>query len=327
MLHSFATWDNIYNFKRIAPLLSDKALTALTKTFISMQDLYASCRRTGHTISMRTSVISGQYEATIRKKNQINFMYKPIISVITPCYNGSEFIAECIESVIAQTFEYWEMLIDDCSTDNSAEIIKKYQKQDSRIKYLCTEKSSGSPAVPRNIGIDFARGEFLAFLDCDDLWLSNKLEQQFLFASLHDYPFVYSDYEKISHDGSRNGRILSMPAKVNYWDTLESCSIPCLTVLIKRSFIDNVRFRNTPKEDFVFWLEVLRRNGCYAYNTGSGNIVNALYRVVRNSRSANKFLVISQQWFVLRKIESVKLVPAIYFMTTYILKGFRKFCI
>ena len=100
----------------------------------------------------------------------------PQISVITPCYNAESTIRETIDSVLRQTFKDWELLIiDDCSTDNSAEIIREYSSRDSRIKYFKTEEKSGSPSTPRNIGIDNASGEYIAFLDADDVWLPDKL--------------------------------------------------------------------------------------------------------------------------------------------------------
>lgn len=101
------------------------------------------------------------------------------VSVITPSYNSSAFISQTIDSVLFQTYTDWEMLIvDDCSTDDSASIIKQYSKRDARIKYLKTDLPSGSPCEPRNIGIMSAQGRYIAFLDSDDVWLPNKLEEQ-----------------------------------------------------------------------------------------------------------------------------------------------------
>jgi glycosyltransferase involved in cell wall biosynthesis len=101
----------------------------------------------------------------------------PLVSIVTPCYNSQSSIAQTIESVFTQTVDDWEMIIvDDCSTDNSSTIIKDYQQKDSRIRYYKTKKSSGSPTLPRNIGIGEARGKYIAFLESDDMWLPKKLE-------------------------------------------------------------------------------------------------------------------------------------------------------
>lgn len=246
----------------------------------------------------------------------------PLISIITPCYNASPFITQTIESVLSQTYPYWEMLIvDDCSTDRSAEIIQTYVERDTRIRYLRTENPSGSPSLPRNIGLQQAQGEYIAFLDSDDAWFPNKLEEQVAFMEAYSYNFVYSDYEKMSWNGARADRRIRVRSVSTYWDILESNEIPCLTVLLHRELIEQTRFRSIPKEDYAFWLEILRK-GVKAYNTGK---IHALYREAVNSRSGNKWKMFAQQWFVLRKVEGVKWIPSIYFMLIFAYKGFMKY--
>ena len=149
------------------------------------------------------------------------------ISIIMPCYNAASFIAQAMDSVLAQTFENWEMLVvDDCSTDASAAIIQEYARQDSRIRYYRTDSPSGSPSIPRNIGLEHARGEYIAFLDSDDLWLPEKLEEQLSFLVTHKLDFVYSDYEKITWRGERKNRVIRARAVSSFWDTIESNAIP-----------------------------------------------------------------------------------------------------
>jgi len=245
-----------------------------------------------------------------------------LISIITPCYNAANTIRDTIESVLAQTYNNWEMLIiDDCSTDNSSSIIQSYSIQDSRIKYFKTKEPSGSPSAPRNIGIDNAAGDYIAFLDADDIWFPNKLEDQLTYLISHKCKFVYSNYEKINSAGERNNRIILMRKTTNFWDILESCTIPCLTVLLCRECVNGLRFPDTPKEDYVFWISILRR-GIIAYNTGQ---IHALYREQKNSRSSNKIRMIIYQWIILRQIEGVKVIPALYFMLTYIIQAIYKY--
>lgn len=113
---------------------------------------------------------------------EINQEIQPLVTVITPLYNAEKYIAETIESVINQSYQNWEMIIvDDCSTDNSREIVKEYEKKDRRIRLIESESNFGGPARPRNIGLDNAKGEYIAFLDADDVWLSEKLEIQVSF--------------------------------------------------------------------------------------------------------------------------------------------------
>ena len=167
----------------------------------------------------------------------------PLISIITPCYNAAPFIAQTIESVLAQTYPHWEMLIvDDCSTDRSVEVIQAYVNRDSRIKYFKTDHSSGSPSLPRNIGLEQAQGEYIAFLDSDDAWFPSKLEEQVIFMESGPYDFVYSDYEKMAWNGKRNQRLIQVRRISSFWDMLESNEIPCLTVLLRKDLIGEARF-------------------------------------------------------------------------------------
>ena len=248
--------------------------------------------------------------------------YCPLVTVVTPCYNAAALIGQTIDSVLAQSYSNWEMVIvDDCSTDSSLDIIEGYTRKDARIKYFKTDRAYGSPTIPRNIGIDNAHGEIIAFLDADDIWLPNKLREQVQFLHDNNYDFVYSNYEKIDTIGKRSHRQVMMPARSGFWDVLETCTIPCLTVLLTKDIIGNTRFQSIPKEDFVFWLEILKKN-VYAYNTGK---VHALYREQQNSRSSNKFAMIRNQWYILRNVEGVKPVVATYFMMKYLLYGFLKY--
>ena len=119
------------------------------------------------------------------------------ISIITPSYNSEEFLEECIVSVISQTYVDWEMIIvDDNSIDNSRNIIKKFAKLDQRIKYLFLEKNQGAASC-RNIAFNIAEGEFIAFLDADDMWFPRKLEKQHAFMIENDIEFSYTSYQRI----------------------------------------------------------------------------------------------------------------------------------
>ena len=118
-----------------------------------------------------------------------------LVSIITPAYNAAAYIAETIESVIAQTYTNWEMLIvNDCSKDNTAEIIQNYAAKDKRIKLINLKQNSGA-AVARNTAIQNAKGRYIAFLDSDDLWKKEKLQKQIQFMQQNGYAFIYSSYE------------------------------------------------------------------------------------------------------------------------------------
>ena len=247
---------------------------------------------------------------------------KPTISIITPAYNAERTINDTIQSVLNQTFDDWELIIvDDCSTDNTPNIVKDYMSYDKRVKYFTTECASGGPSVPRNLGIIKSKGDYIAFLDSDDLWLPNKLQEQLSFLVGHNYKFVYSNYEKISCEGKRSNRIIKGRDISTYQNTLKSCEIPCLTVLVDRKIIENRRFKNVGKEDYIMWLELLK-SGNIAYNTQK---VHALYREAKETRSSNKFKMIYEQWNVIRNIEKQNVVKSIYFICVYLIKGYMKY--
>ncbi len=251
-------------------------------------------------------------------------MNTPLVSIITPSYNSADFIAETIQSVKAQTYQNWEMLItDDGSTDNTIAIIETYTKHDPRIKLYRSNLRSGSPAAPRNRSIKEAKGKYIAFLDSDDLWEPFKLSEQVEFAETNQYAVVFSHYEKIMYDGQRNGRLVMTANQYDYRDLLKTDGIPWLTLMIRKDAIGSLSFIKEKKEDYIFLLALLRK-GFIAYNTGK---MHALYRITPNSRSGNKLKMVRSQWNIIRKYESVGLLKSIYCMAIYLFCGLRKYLI
>lgn len=245
----------------------------------------------------------------------------PLVSIITPCYNSESFIALTIQSVLAQTFSRWEMLvIDDCSTDRSSVIVKDYEAKDSRIKYLKTVSPSRSPTQPRNLGIRAARGRYIAFLDSDDLWLPQKLEEQLENSDRNGVAIIFSNYEKINKDGTRSGRKVIAPSNVDYSCLLKGNCIGCLTGMYDTAKVGKMFFKNVRHEDYVLWLEILRK-GYKAQNT---NTVAALYRVGNLSVSSNKLKILSWQWNILRNEEHLPIYKAVYFYAHYAVRAFMK---
>ena len=244
-----------------------------------------------------------------------------LVSIITPCYNASAFIEQTIESVLAQTYTNWEMLIvDDCSKDNSAEIIKNYAEKDGRIKYLKTETSSGSPTKPRNIAIENALGRYIAFLDSDDVWLPTKLEEQIPLLKDKRTAIAYSNYEKISEEGHRNNRIIVAPNEVDYDDLLKGNVIGNLTGIYDTEKVGKIFCQYIHHEDYIVWLTILKK-GYIARNT---NKLGALYRVRNNSVSSNKLQVIEWQWNIYRNVEKLSLFSSLYNFVHYSIRAFCK---
>lgn len=249
-------------------------------------------------------------------------MTQEMVSIITPCYNCSKLIGATIESIQQQTYTNWELIIvDDCSTDESVNVVQSYSQNDSRIKLLRTSRPSGSPSEPRNLGIDAARGKYIAFLDSDDVWLPTKLERQITFMVQNGYEMVYSYYEKMSWNGIRSQRIVKTEKKSTYTSLLKSNAIPCLTAVVARGIIGDIRFKTIPQEDFCFWLDILK-TGVVAYNYAE---VTAIYRESENSRSANKLNMFRGYWNVLRNHQNISIFASCCYMVTYAIYGFLKY--
>ena len=244
-----------------------------------------------------------------------------LVSIITPCYNAEKYIAETIESVLNQTYTNWELLItDDCSTDRSVEIIKKYQLNDRRIKYYTTKRNSGHPSEPRNISLSHVSGEYVALLDSDDLWFPHKLEEKFKYIDKNKYSIITSYVQVITDDGKIKNKLRKNPAVSTYRSMLKNMGVNASAVLFTREVANQLNFPRCQQEDFVAWLDVLKK-GYKVYNTKS---VLAYYRISSNSRSRNKFKMFKERWKILRKHEHLSFISTTYYMFWYSVYGVIK---
>lgn len=187
-----------------------------------------------------------------------------LVSIITPTWNCARFICETIRSVQAQTYKNWEMIIsDDCSTDNTCEVIAPYLKEDSRIKYICNPKNSGA-AITRNNALKVAQGKWIAFLDSDDLWLPEKLEKQVSFMMENKYTFSYHEYTEMTEEGKDMGVYVSGIQKVNKFNMYTCCWPGCLAVMYDREKIGLIQINDVKKNnDTAMWLKVVQKAPCY----------------------------------------------------------------
>ncbi|MCQ2095933.1 MAG: glycosyltransferase [Bacteroidaceae bacterium] len=247
-----------------------------------------------------------------------------LVSIIMPAHNAAEFIREAIESVIAQTYKHWELLVvNDASTDNTIDIIKEFCNRDTRITLLNNIQCVGMPSAPRNLGIQTAQGRYIAFLDSDDVWVSTKLEEQLpLFRNLKT-AIVYSNYEKIDVLGRRNRRVVRAPQFVDYEDLLKSNVIGNLTGIYDRKKVGKVLYQNIHHEDYALWLSILKK-GFVAQNT---NTITGYYRIGKSSVSSHKFKLLPWQWYIYRNVEHLPWHSSIYYYIHYAIKGIQKLII
>lgn len=236
-------------------------------------------------------------------------MVDGLISVITPTYNCAKFIGETIESVQAQTYKKWEMIIvDDCSTDNTKEIVALYEKNDERIKYYCLEKNSGA-AIARTEAMKIAQGEYMAFLDSDDIWVKDKLKKQLIFMQKNDVAFSCTEYEQIDEEGRSLNKVIKTVPRVDYNRLLLDCPVGNSTVMYSvkkmgKYEVPNIRKRN----DDALWLQMLKKEK-YIYGMQS---VLMKYRIRSNSISSNKLKVIKYHWILYRDIEHLGIGKSIF---------------
>lgn len=189
-----------------------------------------------------------------------------LVSIVMPSFNTAPFIAESIKSVLAQTYYDWELIIvDDCSTDNTDDVVKPFLS-DSRIHYLKNDKNSGA-AVSRNRALREANGRWIAFLDSDDLWMSDKLSKQISFMEEYDYHFSYTNYVEINTDGQKTGVSVTGPKKITKTGFFNYCWPGCLTVMYDRNVVGLIQIADIKKNnDYAMWLKVCRKADCYLLN-------------------------------------------------------------
>jgi len=237
-----------------------------------------------------------------------------LVSIIMPCYNASSVISKSIDSVLNQSYANWELLItNDCSTDNSEEIIEEYLKKDSRIKLFNLEHNNGVAAA-RNNSISHAKGDYICFLDSDDTWFSKKLEKQVIFMLENNYQFSYTGYRKINNEDVFISKPIKVSSKgVYYKDLLKHNEIGCLTVMISKNVLGKHKMIKVGHEDYVLWLSILKK-GVVAYGI---NEVLASYRVGNESISSNKLKAAGFTWNIYRNIEKKNLFISSYYFINY----------
>lgn len=231
-----------------------------------------------------------------------------LISIIVPVYNAAGFIRETIDCVLSQDLKDWELLlIDDCSTDESAALISTYE--DPRVRLISQPENKGAWAA-RNRGLKEAQGRYIAFLDADDLWEPDKLSRELAYMKDKNAGFVFTSYEFADDKGVGNGRVVTVPETLPFKKALHKTIIFTSTVMIDRHIVpdDLIVMPHIKSEDTATWWNILKA-GHTAYGLNE-NLVK--YRRFSGTLSSNKLEAQRRIWVLLRKVGGCNVIEASY---------------
>ena len=239
---------------------------------------------------------------------------RPLISIIMPLYNALPFLDETIGSILAQTYDNWELIIvDDCSTDASADVARSYAEHDPRIS-LYESSENGGAGRARNLCLDHVRGDYVAFMDSDDVWFPEKLSRQLAFMQANKAVMCFVSYETVDAEGTHRNYV-HVPESITYNEFLKNTITCSHTIMFDLAQVPPGLLRCPAHdgtfdfpEDMAVWLQVLK-TGVVARGL---DVVLAQYRKHGESRSANKAKAVSRTWNAYRRIEHLGVVRSIY---------------
>ena len=248
-----------------------------------------------------------------------------LISIITPCLNGMPYLKQMLGSVLAQSHSDWQLIyIDDGSTDGSLEYVESVAAGDQRIMVLRTTGRTGA-ASARNMGLDAASGEYIAFLDGDDWWHPHKLSCQLAALKEHNAVFSCMSYQACSFDGTpiRTQVAEGVPTKRRH--LTKDLVIGCLTAMLLRAPFSQIRF-NTQlpnAEDFLFWHDILTAAESAHANSIAIDQPMAFYRVHPSGKSKNKWRHMRAHWYIYRNNLGFNIPQALYLLGNYAFNGIQ----
>jgi len=244
-----------------------------------------------------------------------------LVSVVMPAYNCAKYVTEAIDSVIKQTYTNWELIVvDDCSTDNTFEVIAVLQSDNDKIRVYKNDVNSGVSAT-RNRGISESEGEWIAFLDSDDMWDEKKLDTQIRYAQVNKAGFIFTGVAYIDEDGNKYKWVFEIPEKVAYKDLLKQNVISCSSVLLRKTCLQNAKMESDRiHEDFCMWLKILKVEE-FAFGVNEPLLI---YRISRKSKSGNKVKSLKMAYETYRYIGLSPIVSC-YYMFFYITRNVKKY--
>lgn len=238
------------------------------------------------------------------------------VSIVTPSWNSEKYIKETIKSVQNQTYQNWEMIIvDDCSTDHTVEIIEEISKSEPRIQIFRQDVNRGA-AKARTKSMQAATGRFIAYLDADDIWKPTKLEKQIQFMKNKNCGFSCTSYEVISDTGKPMNKFVHMLPKVNYIGFLTNNLLQTVGIMVDTDKIDKKHLIMPDirrRQDAATWLQILKAGyDCYGLDE-----ILAEYRRTVGSLSSNKFKAVKGIWSLYRDIEHLSFLFSCYCFIRY----------
>lgn len=259
---------------------------------------------------------------------------EPFISVVIPVYNAEKYIAETLQSVAEQTYTNYEIIIvDNASTDSSLDIVDSFSDKFKFLRVIRRKENSGGPALPRNVGAKHARGSYVAFLDSDDVWRSDKLEKQIKFMLEHNYNFsstaitridnLSQPYQKNINSLKRDSKVAKLASDKLEYTLFKNNFITLSSTLIKRELLEDFNENKSfvGVEDYQLWLRLINKDKChygmlpetlveYRVLMGSISHSNRVKQGAKTLQVLSEFLVFNQRnykYFAHFSIKSIKL--------------------
>ena len=244
----------------------------------------------------------------------------PLVSIITPTFNSEEFLHQTIDSVLDQSYKNWELiLVDDFSTDTTVQLINTYLEKHPNISLIQNTTNQGA-GVSRNKGINAGKGDFIAFLDADDLWKPNKLEVQINLMTKNNLDVCFSSYDLIDEDGIKLFKRVKALPELTYKKLLKSNYVGNLTGIYNCQTLGKIlSIKLRKRQDWILWLDAIKKSKKPA--TGIQEPL-AFYRVRKDSMSSNKFNLIWYNFQVYRKGLGFSLIKSTIYFIIFLFEHF-----
>ena len=244
-----------------------------------------------------------------------------LISIIMAAYNAEKTIEQAIDSVLSQTYTNFELLVvNDCSADRTAELVKSIAAKDSRVRLISNVKNSGV-SYTRKHGLEEAKGDWIAILDSDDAWEPEKLEKQIELQRRTNADLLFTGSAFMDSEGHPIDWYLHAPKEVTYRQLLKQNVLSNSSALVRKElYAKHYAIGDGMHEDFAIWLSILKK-GTKAYGVDEPLLI---YRIAKSSKSGNKVKAARMNLNTYRYV-GLNLMEAIYYECWYIFNGIRKY--